>query len=387
MLFFAILVFLIWLYLLVFHAGFWRISRFRLPNHRSSAEPLVAVVVPARNEADVIGRAVSSLLRQDFGGETRLFVVDDNSTDGTANAARAAAGMLASAQSLNVVHGEALPPGWTGKVWAMQQGWQATRQLNPAFVLLTDADIEHSPNSLSQLLAQVEDGGYDLVSVMVKLRCETLSERFLIPAFVYFFFLLYPPAKISNAGSRVAGAAGGCILIRREFLERIGGLESIRDEIIDDCALAVKIKTAGGRLWLGVTQETRSIRSYGSIGNIRDMIARTAFNQLQHSSVLLALCVIGMLLTFIVPVMMVWSKNMQAEWIALVACMMMFLTYVPTLRSYRINILSAVTLPFAAIFYMYATLLSAWNYWRGRGGEWKGRAQDLQAMSGKSNQS
>jgi hopene-associated glycosyltransferase HpnB len=381
------LVFLIWLYLLAFHAGFWRISRFRLPNQSSSGKSLVAVVVPARNEADVIGRAVSSLLRQDFGGDTRLFVVDDNSTDGTANAARAAAGMLASAQSLNIVHGEALPPGWTGKVWAMQQGWQAARQLNPDFVLLTDADIEHSPSSLSQLLTKAEDGGYDLVSVMVKLRCETLSERFLIPAFVYFFFLLYPPAKISNADSRVAGAAGGCILIRREFLERIGGLESIRGEIIDDCALAAKTKSAGGRLWLGVTQETRSIRSYGSIGNIRDMIARTAFNQLQHSSVLLALCVIGMLLTFIAPVMMVWSKNVQAEWTALAACMMMFLTYIPTLRFYRINILSAVTLPFAAIFYMYATLLSAWNYWRGRGGEWKGRAQDLQAMSSKSNQS
>jgi hopene-associated glycosyltransferase HpnB len=211
---------------------------------------------------------------------------------------------------------------------------------------------------------------------MVKLRCENLREKFLIPAFVYFFFLLYPPAKISNPRSRVAGAAGGCILIRREVLETIGGLESIRGEIIDDCALARRAKAGNGRLWLGVTDETRSLRSYGTISNIRDMIARTAFNQLRHSTLLLAGCVAGMLLMFVAPLLLLSSNKLAIGWIAMAACMLMFVSYVPTLRLYRIKVLGAVTLPFAAVFYIYATVLSAWNYWLGKGGSWKGRDQD-----------
>jgi hopene-associated glycosyltransferase HpnB len=258
----------------------------------------------------------------------------------------------------------------------MQQGWQAARQISPDFVLFTDADVEHSPDSLSRLLAQAEAGPYDLVSLMVKLRSENPREKFLIPAFVYFFFLLYPPAKISNPRSRVAGAAGGCILVCRELLERIGGLESIRREIIDDCALAGRIKAANGRLWLGVTDETRSLRSYGTLSNIRDMIARTAFNQLRHSALLLAGSVAGMLLTFIAPLLLVSSNKPVIGWIAMAACMLMFASYGPTLRLYRINLLSAVTLPFAAVFYIYATILSACNYWLGKGGSWKGRDQD-----------
>ena len=336
----------------------------------------MAVIVPARNEAEVIGRAVSSLLRQDFDGELRLFVVDDNSTDGTASAARAAAAMLASAGTLNVIHGSALPPGWTGKVWAMHQGWQAAREVHPDYVLLTDADIEHAPDHLSRLIAQAENGRYGLVSLMVKLHCETLAEKFLIPAFVYFFFLLYPPMRIANSQSRVAGAAGGCMLVRSEALEKIGGVESIRQEIIDDCALATKIKDSGERLWLGATRETRSLRTYRIFSEIRDMIARTAFNQLRHSALLLVACIAGMLLTFAVPLALLWSSNKTVGWIGLATCVMMLATYVPILRLYRVNILSAVTLPLAALFYMYASIFSAWNYWRHKGGEWKGRAQD-----------
>ena len=349
----------------------------------SVAEPTsharVAAIIPARNEAEVIGRAISSLLRQQFAGELRLFVVDDNSNDGTANVARAAAGVLGAADRATVIPSSELPRGWSGKVWAMQQGWQGARKMNPDYLLLTDADIEHAPDNLARLVARVERENLDLASVMVKLRSDTIAEKFLIPAFVHFFFLLYPPAKISNPRSRMAGAAGGCILVRPEALEKAGGFESIRGEIIDDCALAARVKSSGGRLWLGMTHQTRSVRGYGTFTAIRDMIARTAFNQLRHSWLLLIGCILGMLLAFVAPVVLVFASNRAAGWIALAACILMFASYLPVLRLYRLNPLSAVTLPFAAGFYMYATVISATRYLRGRGGEWKGRAQDVGA--------
>ena len=372
----AILVFLIWLYFLFLHSGFWRVDRFELPTSRSDHASRVAAIIPARNEAEVIGRAVSSLLRQEFSGDIRLLVVDDNSTDSTANSARAAAGALGAASKVSVIQGSELPSGWTGKVWAMHQGWLATREIKPDYLLLTDADIEHAPDTLARLIAEIQTGNYDLVSLMVKLRCHTLAEKFLIPAFVYFFFLLYPPARVSDLRTRVAGAAGGCILIRPEALERAGGFEAIRGEIIDDCSLAARMKNSAGRLRLGVTRTSRSLRGYSTFTAIRDMIARTAFNQLRHSVWLLAACVIGMLLTFVVPLALVWSTNALAGWIAVAACILMFASYVPVLRLYRVHVLSAVTLPFAAVFYVYATVYSALKYWRGKGGEWKGRSQD-----------
>ena len=235
---------MIWLYLLFFHAQFWRVDRPYLREPATRDARRVAVLIPARDEADVIGRAISSLLRQEFTGEIRIFVVDDNSSDGTANAARAAAGSVGLAQNLVVIRGSALPAGWTGKVWAMQQGWQAARMLHPDYLLLTDADIEHAPDNLARLVSQAECGSFDVVSVMVKLRCQTLAEKFAIPAFVYFFFLLYPPERVGNQRSQAAGAAGGCILILPEMLEKAGGFESIRGEIIDDCGLAGRVKKA-----------------------------------------------------------------------------------------------------------------------------------------------
>jgi len=334
-------------------------------------------VIPARNEGEVISRAVSSLLRQEFAGDVRLFVVNDNSTDATANAARAAAGALGLSEKLVVISGSSVPAGWTGKVWAMQQGLQAARMMYPDFVLLTDADIEHAPDNLARLVTQAEQGLFDLVSVMVKLRCQTLAEKFAIPAFVYFFFLLYPPARVANRRSSVAGAAGGCVLIRPEILEKAGGFESIRGEIIDDCSLAARVKRVGGQLWMGVSQETRSIRGYATISTLLDMISRTAFSQLRHSSLLLIACVFAMLLTFVLPLVLVCATDKTAGWIAVAACIAMFVSYVPMLGFYRINLLSTVTLPFAAIFYVYATIHSAVKYWRRKGGEWKGRAQDV----------
>ena len=373
----AILVLLIWLCLFFRHAGFWQVNRFFLPSDLSTAERLVAVIIPARNEADAIGQAVTSLLKQSFAGRIHILVVDDNSADRTAAVAQEAAETLGARTLLTLIRGSELPAEWTGKVWAMHQGWVAAREMRPDYLLLTDADIEHSPDNLARLIAQVECGPYDLASLMVNLRCDTLAEKFLIPAFVYFFFLLYPPARVVDPRSRVAGAAGGCVLLRPDALEKAGGFEAIRGEIIDDCSLAAAVKLTGGRLWLGVSQETRSVRGYGSFASIRNMIARTAFNQLRHSAALLIGCVVGMLLTFAIPLALVWSSDQTTGWIAAAACTLMFATYVPTLRLYRVNILSAVTLPFAALFYLLATIHSAVNYWRGQGGTWKGRAQDM----------
>jgi hopene-associated glycosyltransferase HpnB len=369
----SIIVLLIWVYLLLLHARFWQVHRFLLPTERPTEQRRVAVIIPARNEANVVGRAIGSFVNQDFAA---LFVVDDNSTDGTANAAMAAARMAGLSDKVTVIRGSQVPPGWTGKVWAMHQGWQLAKATDPDYILLTDADIEHAPNNLAHLTSQAERGSYDIVSVMVKLRCETLAEKFLIPAFVYFFFLLYPPARVCDPSSRIAGAAGGCMLLRPNALERLGGFEAIRGEIIDDCALSARVKSSGGRIWLGVTQKTRSVRGYRTITDIRQMIARTAFNQLHHSLLLLIACVAGMLLTFAVPLALVWSARRTTGWIAVAACILMFTSYVPVLKLYRVKTLSAVTLPFATLFYLYATLCSAVNYWLGKGGGWKGRAQD-----------
>ena len=326
----------------------------------------------------MIGRSITSLLTQQFEGDLRLFVVDDNSTDGTANAARASAGMLGAGNRVTVISGSPLATGWTGKVWSMQQGWQAASQVNPSYFLLTDADIEHAADNLARMLAQAEHGNFDLVSLMVKLRSDTLAEKFLIPAFIYFFFLLYPPARISDPRSRVAGAAGGCILIRSGALERASGFSAICSNVIDDCALAARVKQAGGRIWLGVTNSTRSIRGYRTFANIRNMIARSAFHQLRHSALLLVLCFAGMLLTFVAPLVCVFAADRAGRWIGVAACVLMFTTYVPTLRLYRVNPLAALSSPLAAIFYLEATVVSAIRYWRGRGGEWKGRFADVQ---------
>ncbi len=374
----SILVLIVWIYLTFLHGNFWRGGLFQLPNQSSTTHPLVAAIIPARNEADVVGRAVTSLLTQQFDDDLRLFVVDDNSNDGTANAARAAAGMLGASDRLTVMSGAPLATGWTGKVWAMQQGWQAASQMNPDYFLLTDADIEHASDNLARMVAQAEHGNFDLVSLMVKLRSDTLAEKFLIPAFIYFFFLLYSPARISNPRSRIAGAAGGCILIRSDALERAGGFSAIRGNVIDDCALAARVKQAGGRIWLGITNSTRSIRGYRTFANIRNMIARSAFHQLRHSALLLVLCIAGMLLTFVAPLVCVFAGDRAAGWIGVATCVLMFTTYVPTLRLYRVNPLAALSLPLAAIFYLEATIISAIRFWRRRGGEWKGRFADAE---------
>jgi hopene-associated glycosyltransferase HpnB len=373
---------LIWLYLLLFRAGFWQMNRYLLPKRRANHSCTVAAIIPARNEADVIDQSIRSLLAQDFSGSLHLFVVDDDSSDATVQIALQAAKRAGAAERLTIVPSLPLPAGWTGKVWAMQQGWQVARSMNPDCVLLSDADIAHPRDNLARLVEQAESQQRDLVSIMVHLRCETVAEKLLIPAFVYFFFLLYPPRQTSQPRSGVAGAAGGCMLVRASTLESIAGFESIRGEIIDDCSLAAQVKRCGGKLWLGLSNETRSLRGYVSFGELRAMIARTAFSQLRHSAWRLAACVLAMLLVFIVPVALLWSRNLAIQIEAAIALGFMLRSYLPAIRLYRLNLANVLTLPLAAVFYIYATIWSAVSYWRGRGGQWKGRAQDHQEIKG-----
>lgn len=374
----GILCLAIWLYLLLAHGGFWRVERLLVDEVAlPDADGLIAVVIPARNEAEGIGRTIDSLLRQSCRNSLRIFVIDDHSTDGTAEIALGAGSRSAHPGTLTVIPGRELPLGWTGKLWAVQQGIDRAMELNPRFLLLTDADIEHSPDNLATLAAVAESGPYDLASFMVKLHCQTLAERMLIPSFVFFFLLLYPPRWIADPRHKLAGAAGGCMLVRPEALLRSGGMEGIRGAIIDDCALARAVKRSGGRVWLGLTSQTHSTRVYGRFAEIEQMIARTAFNQLHHSAWILAGAVVGLFITYLAPLLLLLSGRPEPMILGGTACLLMLLAYLPMVRFYGLNPLWALTLPASACFYMAATVHSALKFWSGRGGEWKGRAQDI----------
>lgn len=362
----------IWVYLIALRGSFWRIRSEPAPGP-TPPRPVVAVI-PARDEAAVIGRAVSSLLGQRYPGPFHLIVVDDHSSDGTAEAARAAADAAGHADRLTVIGVEPVPAGWTGKLWAVRHGIEAARALGPDYLLLTDADIVHAPDNLARLAARAGTGGYDLVSLMVRLHCRTAWERLLIPAFVFFFFKLYPPRHVADPARRIAAAAGGCMLIRRETLDRIGGVDSIRHEIIDDCALARRIK-AVGRIWLGAANDTVSIREYGSWREIWDMIARCAFAQLGYSAAALVGTVAGMALIYLVPPLLLLTGSAPARVLGTAAWAGMSAACLPVLRFYRVPLALAPLLPVAALFYTAATVGSAIQYWRGRGGRWKGRFQ------------
>jgi hopene-associated glycosyltransferase HpnB len=388
----GVLTLLIWIYLVFARGGFWRIRPAIPPlqqesgEHESSAAVnprQIAVIIPARNEADVVDRVVRSLLRQSGQNTIHIFLVDDGSTDSTAQVARAAAASIGHTADLTVVPGAPLPSGWSGKLWALEQGIKLARQTNPDFFLFTDADIEHAPDSIATLVSIAEAGPYGLTSFMVKLHCQSVAEKLLIPAFIYFFFKLYPPAWTTDPQRVTAGAAGGCILIRPEALDKAGGIEAIRQEVIDDCSLAARVKHAGGRLWLGASAATRSIRPYGGFSEIGQMISRSAFNQLRHSALLLLLSILGMAVTYLLPpalVLGVLGHHVAPAALAVglpaAAWLLMIASYMPVLRLYRLSLLWALALPVAAIFYIGATFHSAVKYWSGRGGQWKGRIQD-----------
>ncbi len=367
---------LVWAYLLLGRGRFWVVRRLDTPVAPVMETGLITVIIPARNEAEVIGKSVGSLLAQSCVESLRIFVVDDNSTDGTADLARDAAAKSGRPGSLTVLSGQPLPPDWSGKLWAMQQGIEQALDLHPRFFLFTDADIRHSPQNLATLVGLAEHGGYDLVSFMVRLHCRSQAEKLLIPAFVFFFFMLYPPAWVRDARLKTAGAAGGCILIRPEALARAGGIAAIRSEIIDDCALAAAVKGTGGKVWLGLTSDSSSLRVYRSFAEIERMIARTAFNQLRHSTWLLLGAVAGLALAYLLPLPLLFSGSSALMALGAAAYLLMFAAYLPMVRFYGLGALWALTLPVSAAFYMFATVHSAMKYWSGRGGEWKGRAQD-----------
>jgi hopene-associated glycosyltransferase HpnB len=363
--------------LLLSHGGFWEVSRLQVPPLLLSAvHSAIAVVIPARDEADIIGATVQSLVEQQLVASLHVFVVDDHSSDGTAQVARQAAQDCGHPDSLTVITGSDLPPGWTGKLWAVQQGIREALELRPEFLLLTDADIVHSANNVATLVGIMQTGNYNLASFMVKLHCRSFAERLLIPPFVFFFFLLYPPDWIRDPRRGTVGAAGGCMLIRPEGLDKVGGIASIRSEIIDDCALAKAVKRSGGSVWLGLTPDTRSDRAYGSFVEIERMIARTAFNQLRHSALLLIGSILGMFLSYLLPLILILSGNRTAAALGATTLLLMAVAYVPMVRFYGLNPAWALTLPLSACFYMAATIHSAFKYWTGHGGEWKGRVQD-----------
>jgi len=360
-----------WLVLEFFRGGFWRADQRLGTAGQLSAWPDVVAVIPARNEAATIGRTVASLMNQDYPGEIHVIVVDDGSDDGTAEAA-------GNWPHLRVVSGTPLPGGWTGKLWAVHQGLTAAQVYAPeaAYVLMTDADIEHAPTNIRELVYKAETDGLHLVSLMVKLRCRSAWERLLIPAFVFFFQKLYPFPWVNDPASPVAAAAGGCMLIRRETFQRVGGVEPIRDKLIDDCALGALIKKQGP-IWLGLSAETHSLRAYDSLDEIWDMVARSAFTQLDHSVFALLGTIAGMLLIYMVPPFaVIYGLAYSMDHIAItggVAWAVMVISYQPTLRLYHEPIWRGLGLPVAAFFYTLMTLSSAFRHWSGAGGAWKGR--------------
>jgi hopene-associated glycosyltransferase HpnB len=364
----------VWLYLLLARGAFWRCSeRDDWGTADLPAWPRVAAVVPARNEAECIGESIGSLLAQDYRGGWTVILVDDDSNDGTADIARRVANADA---RLRVVTSRGLPAGWTGKLWAAKQGIDAAMALPqpPDYLLLTDADIVHAPDSVRRLVAYAEGRHLVLTSLMVKLNCESFAERATIPAFIFFFQMLYPFSCVNRPQSAVAAAAGGCMLVRADAIRKAGGIEAVRAALIDDCALAKALK-AHGPIWLGLTERVRSIRRYPALADIRRMVARSAYAQLGFSPLVLLATMAGMVLTYLVPPFVAIFGGGVARWIGAGAWALMFVVFQPTLRFYRLSPLWGLALPIIALQYMLFTLDSAHQYVRGQGGSWKGRVQ------------
>jgi Glycosyl transferase family 2 len=444
----ALLSIAIWLGLLTLWGGFWRCNQ-RLDGkdttlgdtQREPSFPNICAIIPARNEADVLPQTVRSLLSQTYPGHLQIVLVDDQSTDGTGEVARQTAAELHQSEKLTVINAEPLPAGWTGKLWAMEQGVRYIQALTPLpdYVLFSDADIAHDPDNLFRLATKAKQDDLDLVSLMVLLRCQSVWEKFLIPAFVFFFQKLYPFPLVNNPKSRIAAAAGGCILMRRSALEQIGGLQILRQALIDDCSLAIAIKAEGrrqkakgkekaedvgcvspsvthrkdretekadvgcvspsvthrkdcetekaegsadeaslsGKIWLGLTQTTLSLRPYDSLQTIWDMVARTAYTQLGYSPLLLVGTVLGMALVYLVAPIAVFIGLFTTNWLlcgmGVVGWLLMAIAYLPTIQLYQLSPLWAICLPAIALLYNLMTIDSALRHWRGQGGAWKGR--------------
>jgi hopene-associated glycosyltransferase HpnB len=361
----------IWAYLIVARGAYWHASVRDAASITgiSGQWPAVAAVIPARNESDYIARSVTSLLRQDYRGPLTIVVVDDDSDDGTAAVATGAA---AGDGRLSVTRTTGPAAGWTGKLWAVSQGIAAAESSHPEYLLLTDADIEHAPDTLSWLVSQSMAGRFVLASLMAKLRCVSLAEKTHVPAFIYFFQMLYPFAWVARADSSTAAAAGGCMLVRADALASVGGIAGIRGALIDDCSLAAKLKTVGP-IWLGLTNRARSIRPYPAFADVARMVSRSAYSQLRYSLLALIATTLGMTITFVVPPILGLFASGLPRYLGLLAWAAMSLSFVPTLRYYRLSPIWSLALPGIALLYMSYTLQSAYQHFRRRGGQWKGR--------------
>jgi hopene-associated glycosyltransferase HpnB len=379
----SLLSLVIWFYLLCFWGKFWLADQ-RLETQQVSLEsyPPIAIIIPARNEAELLPPTLRSLLLQDYGGDYSIILVDDDSTDKTAQVAEEIAQQLSQTDKLTILSGQPLPLGWTGKLWAIERGINYANKQSPIpkYLLLTDADIEHSKNNLQQLVIKAETEHKILVSLMVLLRCQSLGEKLLIPAFVFFFQKLYPFSWVNRPEKNMAAAAGGCILINNQVLAQIGCMTVIKHELIDDCSLAKIVKNSQSEnkdIWLGLTDSAKSLRPYEHLKPIWKMIARTAYAQLNYSPWLLIGTVVGMSLVYLVaPISLaiaIFTANGLLTTIALLTWLLMFIAYLPTIRLYQLSPLWAVSLPAIAFLYTLMTIDSAVQYWRGQGGSWKGR--------------
>ncbi len=373
---------LAWFWLALFRGSYWLCDQ-RLSERPDPKNgwPRVVAVIPARDEAESIAESVHSLADQDYPGDLAIVLVDDGSRDGTAAIARDAA----PPGRLDIVVGAPLPERWTGKLWAMHQGIERAAEIAPDadYLLLTDADIAHGKDGLRRLVAMAEADGLDMASLMVRLRCERFWERWLIPAFVYFFQKLYPFRWVQDG--RRAAAAGGCMLVRRTALDRIGGVSAIRDRVIDDCALAAEIAREG-RIWLGLAETSRSIRGYDGLSGIWNMVARTAFVQLDHSVLQLAGTVLGMAFLYLLPPVALAAGLVSGDGAAAsfgaAGCGLAAALYVPMLRFYGLGAWRSALLPLVALAYTLMTVSSALRHLRGQGGAWKGRSYEAPARRG-----
>jgi hopene-associated glycosyltransferase HpnB len=371
----------IWTYLILFHGGFWlsleRDDRCEPAPRFCSDWPSLVVVIPARDEAAMLPLSLGSLLAQDYPGKLSIVIVDDESSDGTAEVANSISAHAT--REVAVIRGKPPSLTWAGKVWAMHQGIaHAEANHVPDYLLLTDADIDYAPDAVTRLVARAKASSTVLTSLMVKFNCESLAERALIPAFVFFFQMLYPFAWVNRSGARTAAAAGGCMLVECRALARAGGIARICGALIDDCALAQLMKSEGP-IWLGLSLDVRSLRAYPQLGDLRRMIARSAYAQLRYSPLLLALTIIGMALTFLAPPVLAIFASYPANAVAAAVWALMTSAFLPILSFYRVSLLWAAALPLIALAYSAFTLDSACQHWRGRGGLWKGRSQAILA--------
>jgi hopene-associated glycosyltransferase HpnB len=373
----------IWLFLLLFWGNFWRSNQYFVTDlYNLKSSPTVCIVVPARNEAEVIEASLTSLLEQDYLGNFWVVLVDDHSSDRTQEIAQATANKLNKAEKLKIISSKPLAVGWKGKLWAMHQGIEyAKLQSSPDYWLLTDADIQHDLSNLSQLVTKAETDNLDLVSLMVLLRCQSFWEKLLIPAFVFFFQKLYPFAWVNNPQKSLAAAAGGCILISNQALEAIGGLATIKAALIDDCSLAKAVKFQGKNIWLGLTTKTISLRAYNDLKTIWDTITRTAFTQLNYNWLLLLGTVMGMSIVYLVAPIGLGLGIITINWLLVgtsaLTWLLMTIAYLPTVRLYNLSFIWTLSLPAIAFLYTLMTIDSAIKYYQGKGGAWKGRTYNL----------